>query len=609
MNERKTEQLVENRLRDKGYLDLGNNITVERQKSDSAKINKLLEHASKAGMGEGKPEFIIRSELFPSLIIVIECKADSSKHESKTREKYSEYAVDGVLLYASFLAKEYDVLAIAVSGETESELRISHFLNLHGESKSKDWKPSDDIVSFEEYYDEFIRSDQKFKQDYNKLLDYTRKLNNTLQAKKVTESQRGFLISGILIALQSSAFISSFKKHKTSKQLAGNLLSTIKEEFENAELPEVRRKELLHAFSFLEFNPALIEDHDFFLGLIQGIDENVNNFLRTHKYYDAIGHFYVEFLRYANNDKGLGIVLTPPHIAELFAELTEVNKDSIVFDNCCGTAGLLVSALHKMTRDAGADKKALKKIKKEQIFGVEFQPSVYALSVSNMILHGDGKTNILRGDCFKDADSVLGGVKPTIGLLNPPYKQKTVKEDHEELEFVLNNLEHLSKGGKCAAIVPITSATSPSGVIAELKKRILEKHTLEAVMSMPIELFHNSKTTVVTCVMVFTANAPHPVGKKTWFGYWRDDGFVKTKDKGRIDLNSTWEQIKAYWVNSYRNREVIDSFSVMKEVRAYDEWVAEAYLDADYSKITATVSEEYAKRYILSQLFPRGENN
>ena len=167
-----------------------------------------------------------------------------------------------------------------------------------------------------------------------------------------------------------------------------------------------------------------------------------------------------------------------------------------------------------MIRDAGPDKKVQANIKKAQLFGIEFQPSVYALAVSNMILHGDGKTNVHRGDCFVDAKRVTALHRPTVGLLNPPYKNKTISDDKEELEFVINNLDCLKQDGKCIAIVPITCATGPTGAIADLKRALLERHTLEAVMSMPIDLFHNSKTTVVTCIMVFTAHRPHPKGKE-----------------------------------------------------------------------------------------------
>ncbi len=600
MNERKTEDMVERRLLKLGYYAPNNSITVEKQQSDSVKINKLLKHASKSGGGVGRPEFIISSAKVSDFILIVECKADPIKHESDTRAKYPEYAVDGVLLYASFLAKEFDVLAIAVSGQNKSSFRISHFLHLRGVAKPTEWNISDDVVSFYEYYDAFITSDIKFRQDYGALLDYSRSLNDQLQSKKITEAQRGFLISGILISLKNRAFRQSYQSHRTVRQLVINLLGTINSEFENADIPVGKREILAQSFSFIKTLPV---DKDFILQLIEGIDDNINTFMKTHKYYDTVGQFYVEFLRYANNDKGLGIVLTPHHIAELFVILADVNKDSIVFDSCCGTAGLLITAMKQMVIDAGADARRQRKIKKQQLFGIEFQPNIYALAVCNMILHDDGKANINCGNCFDGIENHMK-VKPTVGLLNPPYKNKRMKHDKEELEFVLNNLEYLdkNKGGRCVAIVPITCATNPAGTIGELKRRLLEKHTLEAVMSMPIELFHNSKTTVVTCVMVFTAHRPHPTNKKTWFGYWRDDGLIKTKHQGRIDVNGTWPTIRDRWVQAFLNREVSDGLSVMKKVSHKDEWCAEAYLTPNYDSINRTLLFEASKRYALSQV-------
>jgi hypothetical protein len=127
-------------------------------------------------------------------------------------------------------------------------------------------------------------------------------------------------------------------------------------------------------------------------------------------------------------------------------------------------------------------------------------------------------------------------------------------------------------------------------------------------MSMPVELFHNSKTTVVTCIMVFTAHCKHPNGKKTWFGYWRDDGFIKTKHKGRIDLKDTWKETKSKWLNAYRNREVIKDFSIMQEVQARDEWCAEKYLPTDYSAIMETDLKKAAKRYFVENTVVKMDN-
>ena len=127
INERKTEKIVRNMLSSAGYDS--KDIIIEEQASENPSISKLLKNASKKGVGVGRPEFIIRSSKKPNFLIVIECKADEGKHESVSRDKYAEYAVDGVLLYTSFLAKEYDVLAIAVSGETKSKLKVSHFIH------------------------------------------------------------------------------------------------------------------------------------------------------------------------------------------------------------------------------------------------------------------------------------------------------------------------------------------------------------------------------------------------------------------------------------------------------------------------------------------------
>ena len=82
--------------------------------------------------------------------------------------------------------------------------------------------------------------------------------------------------------------------HKNGKQIAISLLATLGGEFEGASLPSERRGNLEQAFSFIKGSPPLVEDKDFFVGLIDGIDKNVNSFMRTHKYYDTIGQFYVD---------------------------------------------------------------------------------------------------------------------------------------------------------------------------------------------------------------------------------------------------------------------------------------------------------------------------
>jgi len=585
MNERKTESIVRDHF--SLFSDL---ITVEEQRSDNIKINKLLKNASKKGMGQGYPEFIITYKTNPDLLIVIECKADTAKHESKGHIQYAEYAVDGVLLYSSYLSKEYDVLAIAVSGETKRNMKISHFLHLKDEKKAVIIL-DDKLLTPDEYLNTYLKSPEKFRQDYNKLLDFTKQINEKLHGYKILESQRSLLISSILIALENPAFKRSYASHKKPENLAASLVQTVSDELEMANINGKKLENLNIQFSFIKTDMSLSKKENVLKKIIDEIDENINSFIKTHQYFDVLGQLYIEFLRYANSDKGLGIVLTPPHITELFADLAQVNKNSVAYDNCAGTGGFLISAMKRMIVDAKGDLGKEKEIKTKQLIGTEYQSHIFALTVSNMYIHQDGKTNIINGSCFDDETiEYVKSKKPTIGLLNPPYKANK-KIDTDELEFVLNNLECLVDGGICVAIVPAQSALALSGKTFEFKKKILEKHTLEAVLSMPDELFFNSKVNVVTCIMIFTAHKQHPKQKETYFGYYKDDGFVKRKNKGRIDAFGEWESIKEKWVSYFFNRKEETGFSVNKKITADMEWLAEAYMNTDYSKLSDEIFE------------------
>ena len=154
------------------------------------------------------------------------------------------------------------------------------------------------------------------------------------------------------------------------------------------------------------------------------------------------------------------------------------------------------------------------------------------------------------------------------------------------------------------AIMPISCVNDVTGKSYLLKKKILEEHTLEAVLSLPEELFHNSKVNTVTCAVILTAHVPYNENKnkKTWFGYCRNDGFVKRKNKGRIDDLHKWAEIREKWVSAYINREVIPEFSLMRRVTAKDEWCAEAYLETQYEQLTEEDFLDTVKNFYLFNL-------
>ena len=598
MSERITEKLVRKHFE---KFEKKKEILIEEQQSKNPKINKLLKTASKSGSGKGFPEFIIQIENEPDLLIVIECKASNKFHKTENLNNPKDYAVDGALLYSQYLSKEFDVISIGVSGQTKIDLKITHHLQLKKSIEKPTTKFNNKFLPIKDYLDGYKTSDEKFRQDYDSLLEFSQKLNKKLQQNKVGESSRALLIGGILIALQNQIFKSTFEKYVRDGDLAKDLYEKIEMQYKNDSITGKKSNYIMENLAFIKSHQKLSKGNTL-MGIVRSVDENINSFIKTYKYYDVLGEMYIEFLRYANSDKGLGIVLTPRHITEFMAKLAEVDEKSIVYDNCTGTGGFLVSAMRLMVEKAKGDKTREKIIKQRQLIGTESQPNIYTLAVSNMFIHQDGKTSILNEDCFdQDIIKEVKKKKANVGLLNPPYKSNK-KMDDEELAFVLNNLECLEQNGKCVAIIPMQIALATSGEVLELKKRLFKDHTLEAVLSMPNELFSNSKVAVVSCVMVFTAGKPHPQHKKTFFGYFKDDGFSKRKPKGRIDAYNKWKNIEKEWISYYTNKEDIDGISINKIVSVEDEWSAEAYLKTDYSKISRKDFEKTIRDFIAFQI-------
>lgn len=221
LNERITENIVRNLLREKGYYD-DPNILIEEQKSQNPRINKLSQNASKHGNGVGKPEFIISFKYNPDDLIVIECKATTIYHESKNRTNYKDYAVDGVLLYASYLSKEFNIIAIAVSGGNERNKKISTFLWL---KKHYIYKNIQDKVLLKPTEIENIIKEQSKPFKEEELITRAIKYNELLHNYSIPEVERCTLISAILVALQYKPFLNSYQDYSSNKSLIKALLS------------------------------------------------------------------------------------------------------------------------------------------------------------------------------------------------------------------------------------------------------------------------------------------------------------------------------------------------------------------------------------------------
>lgn len=590
-NERETEKIVRKKL-EKAGISEEKGFLMEEQKSQNPLIVKLLKNASKSGEGIGKPEFIITNQdSDKDFVVVVECKAEEKYHESKYKNLFKDYAVDGALLYASYLAKEFNVIAIGASGQTENSLKISTYLYPKGASNSvvlcdENNHIIDDIISWQRYIERATFDPVLAKTRHSDLMKFSRELHNYMRDyAKVTEAQKPLLVSGILLALMDKGFERAYIEYD-GEDLAEKTFQALKDTINKAQLgdnQESKKRAVINAFSFIEHHPELHKidkkkNESPLLHIIQDLHIHVKPFTKDHYDFDIIGNFYGEFIRYTGGDgKGLGIVLTPKHITDLFADLAKLNKNSVVLDTCCGTGGFLISAMKKMTENVSAEEK--KHILGNSLIGIEQEPQMFALAVSNMILRGDGKTNLFQGSCFDENlfEKVKG--KASAGFMNPPFSQKG--EDLHEWNFIIQMLNALQQNAVGIVIVPMSLAVDTRH---PLREQLLKEHRLEAIMSMPDDLFY--PVGVVSCIMIFSAHVPHDSDKhhESWFGYWKNDGFKKDRLQGRIPSDK-WSSIREKWLSAYVNRKEVPGFSVRKKVGISDEWCAESYLETDYSDL------------------------
>lgn len=122
---------------------------------------------------------------------------------------------------------------------------------------------------------------------------------------------------------------------------------------------------------------------------------------------------------------------------------------------------------------------------------------------------------------------------------------------------------------------------------------MLDNYTLDAVFSLPNEMFYPGAS-AVACCMIFDLSQKHEkANRDTFFGYYKDDKFIKRKGLGRVEKtdlkgNSLWSKTIKQWLDLYKNKRAVPGISVMRRVTWEDEWLAEAYMETDYS----TLSEE-----------------
>ena len=263
-------------------------------------------------------------------------------------------------------------------------------------------------------------------------------------------------------------------------------------------------------------------------------------------------------------------------------------------------------------------------VKRNQIFGIEYEDGAFGLSSTNMLIHGDGNSNVIQASMFERGEWIKDK-NINIVLMNPPYNAtrkfcdpeyvktwtSSKKEDPSKgFHFVEYVARHIPANSKIAVLLPMQAAIGNSGDVKKYKKKMLDNYTLEAVFSLPNEMFYPGAA-AIACCMIFDLSQKHErSNKETFFGYFKDDKFIKRKGLGRVektdsDGNSLWVSTKDEWLDLYKNKKEVPGLSVMKKVTWKDEWLAEAYMETDYTTLETKDFQKVLNDY-LSYLIKEG---
>jgi len=536
----------------------------------------------------GKPDFSITS--YSQAPVVIENKLGLKKLILETKDgiKFDEksikdYAVNGALYYARGMiesGKYHEVITIGIAGDSDDAIKLKvYYVYGSGEHSFKLLENVSTLdflenqTTFDAFYkDAILTEDEKHDiliSSQAKLQKYAKSLNKLMHNHNITAPQRVLYVSGMLLSMQNVVDTAGNKIQDglvpedlkgiqtESKRDGVQIVNQIKEFLIARAIPIEKQKLMLSSFS--EISKDVQRDELELLDkevsrLIDG-KASINKQIFTFIYHniflsidamaghlDIMGEMYSEFLKYALGDgKEIGIVLTPPYITKMMTTILDVNQDSRVMDLATGSAGFLISAMEMMIDDAESNygkkttaaNEKINTIKSQQLLGIELNAEMFTLAATNMILRGDGSSNIHKGSTFNTPEQLYTDFKANKLLLNPPFSF-----DENGMPFIAFGLDKMEKGGLGAIIIQDSAG---SGKAVKTNQAILKKHTLKASIKMPTDLFQ-PMAGVQTSIYVLEAHKPHDYATTVKFIDFRNDGYKRTSRA----LQETDEPTKRY---------------------------------------------------------------
>lgn len=455
-----------------------------------------------------------------------------------------------------------------------------------------------ELTSFADYRNIIAPSRVNNKEE---VIRNTYRLNELLHGLGIDERLRSQLVGTCILALKNHL---KYQDLPTEQILMGiyKVLCDLLQD--DNDLHRLEKLSILHTDVLQDQKVEMLKAEEL-ISILDFIDKGIMPYINenTAKGQDLLNLFFTTFNKYVGKaDKNQAF--TPDHIVSFMCDVIGINHNSRVLDPCCGSGAFLVRAMVDALNDCVTEDER-KIVKKEHIYGIEAEKKAFGLSTTNMLIHGDGNSNVRMKSCFDLEDWIKKAHIDRV-LMNPPYNaqrpycqpsyvatwKKDCKEDPSKGLHYLYYIAEAVGTGKLAVLLPMQCAIGNSGDIKKFKELMMQHHRLDAVFSLPAEMFYPGAS-VVACCMIWELGIRHETANQpTFFGYFKEDGFTKRKNLGRVERidpktgEGAWQAIHDKWLHLYKTRSAEVGLSAVQKVSYMDEWCAEAYMETDYSTLS-----------------------
>lgn len=511
-------------------------------------LSKIFKGQSKTGKGDGYPDFLmVNSSVGKKPLLIVETKPYSKQINS---------AIEEAIHYGeACISENHDVVCVGVAGGEKEVCNVSvkrkvknQWVSLTLNGVPIDWIPSSEQI------ERLLTSRTQTEVAPEKpgaaiLAEQANRINEILRECKIKDEFRPIYIATIMLALWHG-----------DVSVSSNVVLTQINANASQALIDAGKGKLQHSLRVDDQNSALAAQCWEIVDILKKL--NIQSFIREHDY---LGQLYETFFRYTGGNT-IGQYFTPRHIIEFMCDICDISPNDKILDPACGTGGFLIGALNTMVARSKKPYEEAVDIVKNNLFGIESEPATAALCITNMILRGDGKSGIIKEDCFA---TDFPKMKVDFVLMNPPFPHNK-KTDTPTTKFLDRGLQSLKDRGILAAVVPYSLLVNMS----DWHSKILRNNTLYFVATLPADVFQ-PYASYNTAILMIQKGVPHR-NKKVFMARMFNDGF-KLKKGNRVEKKGSHLPLIS---NAFISKDKIPEITAYPEINENStEWSPENYIE------------------------------